>query len=84
MITFLANNWYWLLLVGAMVFMHAGHGGHGGHSGHGGGAGGHGGAAGGHCGGSAHQGAHPQESTNHEAAHRPSAAGGPPTGSPPR
>ena len=23
MITFLANNWYWLLFIGAMVFMHA-------------------------------------------------------------
>lgn len=78
MVTFLANNWYWLLLVGAMVFMHAGHGGHGG------GAGGHGDAAGGHCGGSAHQGEHPQESTSHDTAHRPSAAGGPPTVSPPR
>ena len=80
MITFLANNWYWLLLVGAMVFMHAGHGGHGG--GHNNAAGGHGGAAGGHCGGSAHQGH--QGAPPQEADHDASAAGRPPAGSAPR
>jgi hypothetical protein len=36
MLTFLSTNWFWLLLIGAMLFMHLGHGGHGG------GCGGHG------------------------------------------
>ncbi len=84
MITFLANNWYWLLFIGAMVFMHAGHGGHGGHGGGGGGGGGHGGAAGGHCGGMTHQDGHPQNIT-HDTTYGTPAGGSPPTGSvPPR
>lgn len=40
MVSFLAANWWWILFLGAMFFMHAGHGGHGG--GCGGGHGGHG------------------------------------------
>jgi hypothetical protein len=43
MIEFLAANWLWIVLIGAMVLMHRGggcgshgsHGGHGGHAGHG-------------------------------------------------
>ena len=30
MVSFLAANWWWILFLGAMLFMHAGHGGHGG------------------------------------------------------
>ena len=33
MVSFLAANWWWILFLGAMFFMHAGHGGHGGHGG---------------------------------------------------
>ena len=38
MVSFLTANWWWILFLGAMFFMHAGHGGHGGC---GGGHGGH-------------------------------------------
>lgn len=41
MIGFLTANWVWILLVGAMLWMHLGHGGHSGHGGHGGCGGGH-------------------------------------------
>lgn len=40
MLNFLAANWWWILFLAAMFFMHAGHGGHGG--GCGGGHGSHG------------------------------------------
>lgn len=55
MLTFLSNNWLWIVLfLGGMVLMHRAHGGHGG------GLGGHGSAVGGHgaaCGGD-HSGEH--------------------------
>jgi len=75
-LTFLANNWYWFLFIGAMVFMHAGHGGRAGH-------GRPGGAVGGHCGGSAHHGDHPQDAT-HGTAHGTSTEHGRPEGSTPQ
>jgi len=37
MLEFLSDNWVWILLVGAMLWMMVGHGGHGGHGGCGGG-----------------------------------------------
>lgn len=46
MLAFLASNWMWILLMGAMFFMHRGHG-----MGHGGGGGS--GASG--CGGHNHE-----------------------------
>lgn len=42
MLTFLSSNWLWIVLVGAMAFMHLGHGSHGGGRG--------GGCCGGHAG----------------------------------
>jgi hypothetical protein len=36
MLEYLSANWVWMLLVGAMLWMHLGHGGHGGHGGCGG------------------------------------------------
>jgi hypothetical protein len=43
MLTVLSSNWLWIVLVGAMAFMHLGHGSHGGGHG-GGGCGGHAGS----------------------------------------
>lgn len=46
----LAQNWIWLLFIGAMVAMHLfGHGGHGAHGGQGKAPRGHGGCGGGHA-----------------------------------
>lgn len=34
MLDFIVSNWFWLLFLAAMLFMHLGHGGHGGCGGH--------------------------------------------------
>lgn len=41
MLNFFTANWFWILFLGGMLFMHVGHRGHGGSSGHGGCGGGH-------------------------------------------
>lgn len=61
MLTFLSNNWLWIVFLGGMLLMHRGHGHHAG--GHGGAAVGHGaGWGGGH---GDHSGAH-QGDTEHQ------------------
>lgn len=56
MLTFLSDNWLWIVFLGGMLLMHRGHGLHGG--GHGAAAGGYGAGCGGHHGddSGAHQG----------------------------
>ena len=65
MLEYLSANWVWILLIGAMLWMHLGHSGHSGHSGHGG----HGG-----CGGQRHPSpseSHEQASRAHDEQHQP-------------
>lgn len=72
MIAFLSTNWIWILLIGAMLFMHLGHGGHRSHGAAGGGKDSVGGCGGGHGGHGEHPGDAQAGSTDHaERGHTP-------------